>query len=127
MGMLIANTGMGNDLFTAFNKIVGQVRGGLAMAVVVSCASLAAITGSASTGIIVMSQIALKEMRRYKYSDVLSTGAIAASSTMGILIPPSLPMVLYGILTEQSVGKLFIAGILPGLLQAAVYLMLIYI
>jgi tripartite ATP-independent transporter DctM subunit len=127
MGMVIAETGIGADLYHTAHQWIGQLRGGLAMATTGACAMLAAIVGSGMTGIIVMANVALPEMRRFNYDDRLSTGAIAASSTMGVLIPPSLAFILYGILTEQSVGKLFMAGIIPGVLEAAFYMTTIYL
>jgi len=127
MGMIVGQSGIGADLYYTAHKLVGQFRGGLASATVVACALIAAITGNTTSGIIVMSKVALPEMRKYKYDEALSVGSIAASATMGILIPPSVAFVLYGILTEQSVGTLFIAGIVPGVLQAVFYIGVVYI
>ena len=122
MGLIIAETGIGKDLYHTAHQWIGQLRGGLAMATTGACAMLAAIVGSGMTGIIVMANVALPEMQKYEYDDRLSTGVIAASSTMGVLIPPSMPFIMYGILTENSVGKLFMAGVIPGLLEAVFYM-----
>jgi len=127
MGVVVANTGVGADLFHSAHKMIGQLRGGLAMATVVACAGLAAMTGTGMAATATMGKAALPEMRRYKYDERLASGSIAASSTIGILIPPSIGFILYGILTETSIGKLFMAGIIPGVLEAAFYMVAIYI
>jgi tripartite ATP-independent transporter DctM subunit len=127
MGSLAANTGISRSLYATTHKWVGQFRGGLAMATIAACAGFAAICGSSTATGAAMSQVALPEMQRFKYAPELATGCIAAGGSMGILIPPSMGFILYAILTEESVGKLFIAGIIPGLLEAAFYLVTIYI
>jgi tripartite ATP-independent transporter DctM subunit len=127
MGSIAANTGISRDLYTAAHSWVGQLRGGLAMATVSACAFFAAICGSSTATAAAMGKVALPEMERYKYAPELSTGCVAAGGTMGILIPPSLGFILYAILTEESVGKLFMAGILPGVLEAVFYIVTIYI
>lgn len=127
MGMVISETGIGKDLYYTAHQWIGQLRGGLAMATTAACAMLAAIVGSGMTGIIVMSQVALPEMRKFGYDDRLATGVIAASSTMGVLIPPSMAFIMYGILTEQSIGELFMAGLIPGILEAVMYIIAIYL
>lgn len=127
MGLIVSQTGIGTDLYYTAHKLVGQYRGGLASATVFACAILAAITGNGYAGIIVMSKVALPEMKKYGYDEALATGTLISSATMGILIPPSVAFVMYGILTEQPIGTLFIAGIIPGILQAGFYLAIIYI
>jgi C4-dicarboxylate transporter DctM subunit len=126
MGSIAANTGISRDLYTATHSWVGQLRGGLAMATVAACAGFAAICGSSTATGAAMGKVALPEMQRYNYDPKLATGCIAAGGTMGILIPPSLGFILYAILTEESVGQLFMAGILPGVLEAAFYIITIY-
>ena len=121
MGVIVGNTGVGEDLYNTTYKWIGQLRGGLASATVLACALFAAITGSSATGTVVMGKVALPEMRKYQYDDKLATGSIASAGTLGILIPPSMGFILYGILTEQSIGELFMAGILPGILLAALF------
>lgn len=116
MGVIVGNTSMGEDLYDAAYKWIGMMRGGLASATVLACAVFAAITGSSATGTVLMGKVALPQMRKYKYDDAIASGCIASAGTMGILIPPSMGLILYGLLTEQSVGKLFIAGFVPGLL-----------
>jgi len=116
MGVVVGNTSIGEDLYYAVYKWIGQLRGGLASATVLACAVFAAITGSSATGTVLMGKVALPQMRRYNYDDAIAGGCIVSAGTMGILIPPSMGLILYGLLTEQSVGKLFIAGILPGIL-----------
>ncbi|OGO20941.1 MAG: hypothetical protein A2144_14080 [Chloroflexi bacterium RBG_16_50_9] len=127
MGMVVSEAGIGAECYYTMNKWFGHMRGGLAIATTWACALFAAITGMSVSGIVVMSKIALPEMQRYNYDTGLSAGAIAASSTMGILIPPSIGFVIYGILTEISIGKLFMAGIIPGILEALFYMITIYI
>lgn len=127
MGNLIAVTGIGADLYNAANKWVGQVRGGLAMATTGACALLGAVTGASTAALITMSKIALPEMRKYKYDEPLATGCIACGGTLAYLIPPSVAFILYGIVTEVSIGKLFMAGILPGILLAALFMGAIYV
>ncbi|OGP54417.1 MAG: hypothetical protein A2Y65_09540 [Deltaproteobacteria bacterium RBG_13_52_11] len=127
MGYVISKTGIGSDLYYSAHKCIGQLRGGLASATVVACAFLSAISGTAWTGIIVFSKTALPEMRKYGYDDGLSTATISCSASMDILIPPSIAFVMYGILTEQSIGKLYVAGIIPGVIQALFYMATIYI
>lgn len=127
MGNIIFESGIGADLYNTTHKWLGQLRGGLALATTGACALFAAITGSSMTGVLVMAKVALPEMQKHKYDDRLSTGIIAAGSTMGVLIPPSMTFILYGILTEVSVGKLFMAGVIPGILQALFYMITIFL
>jgi len=108
-------------------KWLGQFRGGLAMATVGACAGFAAVSGSSLATAATMGTVALPEMKKYKYDMALATGCIAAGGTLGILIPPSVVLVIYGILTEQPIGKLFLAGFIPGVLEAVFYMVTIFI
>jgi tripartite ATP-independent transporter DctM subunit len=127
MGNLASISGMSRDLFQAAYAWFGHWRGGLASATIAACAGFAAVSGSSVASAVTMGRVALPEMRRYKYSTRLSTGCIAAGGTLGILIPPSTGFVIYAILTEESIGRLFLAGILPGLLLTALFMAAIYI
>jgi len=125
MGCFAFASGISKRLYDTAYAWVGHVRGGLIMATVIACAGFGAICGSSAATAATMGKIALPEMRRYKYDDTLSTGSVASAGTLGIMIPPSTIFLIYGILTEQSIGKLFIAGVLPGLLLA--FLMMIVV
>ena len=127
MGNIIAVTGIGANLFYTADKWVGQLRGGLAMATTGACAFLGAITGVSSVALVTMGKVALPEMRKRNYDDQMATGCIACAATLAFLIPPSVAFILYGILTEQSVGLLFMAGILPGILLSALFAVTIMI
>jgi C4-dicarboxylate transporter DctM subunit len=127
MGELAFASGLSVEAFDAGNKWIGHLPGGLAMATVAGCSAFAAVSGSSAATMATMATVALPEMRKRGYEPTLSTGALAAGGTLGILIPPSGCFVLYGIITEQSIGKLFIAGILPGLLLSALFILSIYI
>ena len=122
MGNLGSVSGMARDLYAAAYSWIGQMRGGLAHATILACAGFAAVSGSSVASAVTMGKVCLPEMRRYNYSHRLSTGVIAAGGTLGILIPPSTAFVIYGLLTEQSIGKLLLAGILPGILLAALFM-----
>jgi C4-dicarboxylate transporter DctM subunit len=116
MGQLAFHAGISGRLFHAAYKIMGHWRGGLAMATIGACAGFAAICGSTNATAATMASVALPEMKKYNYKPELATGVIAAGGSLGILIPPSVIFIVYGILTEQSIGKLFISGIIPGVL-----------
>ncbi|MBL0920151.1 MAG: TRAP transporter large permease [Hydrogenophaga sp.] len=115
MGNFVARAGLARELFQAANSFVGHKRGGLAMASVLASGGFSSICGSSIATAATMTRVAYPEMKRHGYKDYLSTGSIAAGGTLGILIPPSTIMVIYGIITETDIGKLFIAGILPGI------------
>jgi tripartite ATP-independent transporter DctM subunit len=123
MGNFAVVSGMSGDLFAAAYAWIGHRRGGLASATVLACAGFAALSGSSVASAITMGRVALPEMRRYRYDLRLATGVVAAGGTLGILIPPSTILVIYAILTEQSIGKLFLAGFLPGLLLTALFVL----
>jgi len=123
MGLLVERGGMARELYRAAYVFLGHRRGGLAMSTIVACGMFSAICGSSLATAATMSKVSMPEMRRYKYHDSLATASIAAGGTLGILIPPSVILVIYGLMTEQSVGKLFIAGVLPGLLGVLFYLL----
>src|SRR4030065_2010134 len=116
MGSFAFASGIGKRLFDAAYTVLGNLRGGLTMATVVACGFFAAICGSTSATAATIGKIALPEMKRYKYDDTLATGCLASAGTLGILIPPSTIFLVYGIMTEQSIGKLFVAGIIPGII-----------
>jgi tripartite ATP-independent transporter DctM subunit len=116
MGNLVTRAGMSQELFRAAYAFVGHLRGGLAMATVVACAGFGAICGSSIATAATMAKVAYPSMKALGYSDKLSTGSIAAGGTLGILIPPSTLMVIYGVMTETNIGKMFAAGLLPGIL-----------
>ena len=126
MGQFAAHAGLSRDIYHTVERWMGHQRGGLAMATIGACAGFAAISGSSVATAATMGTVALPEMKKYKYSEALATGTVAAGGTLGILIPPSATFVFYAILTEQSVGKLFIAGILPGIVLAALFMLTIY-
>ncbi|MEM8811033.1 MAG: TRAP transporter large permease [Pseudomonadota bacterium] len=122
MGLFVNKGGLSRELYQAAYVFLGHLRGGLAMATIVACAGFSAICGSSLATAATMSKVAMPQMRKYNYSDRLSTASIAAGGTLGILIPPSVILVIYGLLTETSIGKLFIAGIIPGILGILFYL-----
>ena len=125
MGQFATKAGMSRALFNAANVWMGHFRGGIAMAGVGACAGFGAICGSSLATAATMAQVALPEMRRYKYSGALATGSLAAGGTLGILIPPSVILVIYAILTEQNIAKMFIAAFIPGFLAALGYILAI--
>jgi C4-dicarboxylate transporter, DctM subunit len=127
MGEFATNAGMSRALFNAANTWLGHRRGGIAMAAVGGCAGFGSICGSSLATAATMAQVALPEMKRYRYSGALATASLACGGTLGILIPPSVILVIYAILTEQSIGKLFIAAILPACLAIAGYMITIAI
>jgi tripartite ATP-independent transporter DctM subunit len=127
MGQFATLSGMARDFYAAAYAWIGHWRGGLAGATIAACAGFSALSGSSVACAATIGQVALPEMRRYHYNNRLATGAVAAGGTLGILIPPSAGMVVYAILTEQSIGKLFLAGVLPGLLLTAMFLITIAI
>jgi len=121
MGYLASQSGLSASLFRAANVWLGHLRGGLAMATVVGCAGFGAICGSSLATSATMAAVALPEMKRYRYADTLATGSVAAGGTLGIMIPPSIIFVLYGIMTEQSIGKLLLAGVVPGIVETVLF------
>ena len=127
MGYFASTSGLSEALYRACYTWLGHRRGGLALATIGGCGAFAAICGSSLATAATMSQVALPEMKRYRYDDRLATGAVAAGGTIGILIPPSVILVLYGILTESNIGALFLAGILPGILTVLGFMLTISI
>jgi tripartite ATP-independent transporter DctM subunit len=119
MGNFVARAGLAHELYRAAYSFIGHVRGGLAHATVIACAGFGAICGSSIATAATMSKVAYPSMKKLGYADYLSTGVIAAGGTLGIMIPPSTILVIYGIVTETNIGKLFAAGVIPGLLCAA--------
>jgi C4-dicarboxylate transporter DctM subunit len=127
MGTIAFRIGMSTRLFNASHALFGKVRGGLAIATIMACAGFAAICGSTNATAAAMGTVSLPQMKRYKYDDSLATGCVAAAGSLGILIPPSALLIVFGVLTEESIGKLFIAGILPGILLAALFMLAVQI
>jgi C4-dicarboxylate transporter DctM subunit len=127
MGTLAYATGMSEDLYDSAHSVFGRLRGGLAMATVVASAGFAAICGASVASAATMGKVAYPEMRRYKYDPKLSTASIAVGGTIGILIPPSMIFIIYGIISEQSIGQLYMAGFIPGIFQTLVFIATIYI
>jgi len=127
MGMILSYSGLGQDLYRAVDSWVGHLRGGLAMATIGTAAIFSSISGSLNATTATVAKIALPEMERYKYKDSLSTASVAAGGTLGALIPPSVILILYGILTREPIGDLLIAGIIPGILQILLFLITIAI
>ena len=122
MGAFVSNSGMSRELFRAANGFLGHLRGGLGIATIAACGGFAAISGSSVATAATFSTVAYPEMRRYGYPQSFATGVIAAGGTLGAMLPPSTVLAVYGIITEQDIGKLFIAGILPGILAASMYI-----
>lgn len=122
MGNFVTRSGLSKELYRASYSFLGHFRGGLSMATVVACGGFSAICGSSLATAATMAKVSMPEMRKYKYSDALATASIAAGGTLGILIPPSVILVIYGLMTEQSIRELFAAGFIPGLLGVILYL-----
>ena len=127
MGNFVTRAGLSDELYTAAHAFLGHRRGGLAMATIVACGGFSAVCGSSLATAATMSKVALPPMRRFGYSDALATGSLAAGGTLGILIPPSVILIILGIMTQSDIGLLFIAGILPGLLGVLLYLVAVLI
>lgn len=126
MGMIIAESTMGQDLYACAYAFVGRFRGGLASATVVACGVLGAITGSTHIATMVMAKVAVPEMRKNNYDETFALGSVAAGAPLAILIPPSIGFIIYGILTENSIGKLFMSGFGVGIVQIVLYIILIW-
>lgn len=126
MGQIAFNGGIAKRLYDSAHKFIGHIPGGLAMATVGGSAAFGSVTGSLTATAATFSGVAIPEMDRYGYKRVISTGVVAAAGTLGCLIPPSVPLIVYGIITEQSIGKLFLASIIPGLIVAFFFIAIIY-
>lgn len=127
MGNIASISGMSRNLYDAAFAFIGHWRGGLAGATILGCGGFAALSGSSVASALTMGRVALPEMKRFKYDDRLATGAVAAGGTLGILIPPSTGFIVYAILTEESIGQLFMAGIFPGLLLMAFFVLTVVV
>jgi tripartite ATP-independent transporter DctM subunit len=127
MGAFVSVSGVSKELFKAANAFIGHLRGGLGVATVLACGGFAAICGSSVATAATFSTVAYPEMRRYGYPQSFSTGVIAAGGTLGAMLPPSTVLAVYAILTQQDIGKLFMAGVLPGLLAMAMYVFTIFV
>ncbi|MGM0939675.1 MAG: TRAP transporter large permease [Bacillota bacterium] len=127
MGMILSYTGLGKDLYKAVDSWVGHLRGGLAMATIGTAAIFSSISGSLNATTATVSKISLPEMEKFKYQPSLSTACVAAGGTLGILIPPSVILILYGIQTREAIGALLIAGIIPGVIQVIIFMIIIAI
>src|SRR6516164_5548719 len=125
MGAFVTNSGMSRELFRAANGFLGHRRGGLGVATIAACAGFAAISGSSVATAATFSTVAYPEMRHYGYPQSFAAGVIAAGGTLGAMLPPSTVLAVYGIITEQDIGKLFMAGIIPGLLAMSMYMITI--
>mgnify|MGYP001035356892 CR=1 FL=1 len=127
MGFFAYHAGIGNKLYHFAYKAIGHLKGGLAMASVAACAIFGAVSGSSPATAATIGSIAVPEMRKYDYSKSLATASVASGGGLGIIIPPSVPFVIYGITTEQSISRLFIAGIIPGILLTLMYIAVIWL
>jgi len=127
MGEITFYSGVSERLYNAAYKWVGQIRGGVAMATVMACAGFAAICGSNTATAATMSTVALPEMKKYRYNPILSTGAVASGSTLGVVIPPSVVLIVVGLYTGQSIGRLFFGGVIPGLVLTGLFIFTIYV
>ncbi len=127
MGQVAFNAGIAKRLFNASYKFIGHIPGGLAMATVAGATAFKAICGSSAATAATFASVAVPEMDRYGYDKKLSTGIVATVGTLGVLIPPSVTLIVFGIITEQSIGKLFLAGIIPGLIIAFFFIVIIYV
>jgi len=127
MGQMAHHSGMSGRLFHAAYRFLGTLPGGLAVATIGACAGFSAICGSTSATAATMAAVALPEMKKYNYDPALATGVVAAGGSLGILIPPSTIFIVYGIMTEQSVGKLFLAGVMPGILMTLLFIVTVFI
>ncbi|CAB1081858.1 TRAP dicarboxylate transporter, DctM subunit, unknown substrate 3 [Olavius algarvensis Delta 1 endosymbiont] len=127
MGQLAFNSGISGRLYDTAYKFLGSTRGGLAMATVSACTAFGAVCGSSPATAATMATVGLPEMKRYKYDDELATGSVASGGGLGMIMPPSVVLIVYGILTEESIGKLFVAGILPALLITLLFIAAIYL
>jgi tripartite ATP-independent transporter DctM subunit len=126
-GFLIARTGVATELFSVGNKWLGRLPGGLAMATTAAVGLFSAVSGSSTACVATMSATCYPEMKRHRYQDSLATGCIAAGGGIDLMIPPSLGFVIFGIMSEESIGKLFIAGIIPGIIQVLSFFLVIYL
>jgi tripartite ATP-independent transporter DctM subunit len=127
MGQLAFNSGISRRLYDTGYKFLGSTRGGLAMATVSACTAFGAVCGSSPATAATMATVGLPEMKRYKYADELATGSVASGGGLGMIMPPSIVLIVYGILTEQSIGELFVAGIIPAILVTILFILSIYI
>jgi len=127
MGSLAYHSGLSHDLYYGAHKCVGDLPGGLAIATILGCCGFAAVCGSTLATAATMGMVALPEMKKYNYSPALATGTVSAGGSLGVLIPPSSIFIIYGILTEQSIGRLFISGVLPGILLASLFIAVIFV
>lgn len=127
MGMILSSSGFGQDLYRAVDAWIGRLRGGLAMTTIGTSALFSCISGSVNATTATMARIALPEMKKYNYDPGLSTACVAAGGTLGILIPPSVILILYGVLTMETVGSLLIAGIVPGVVQILLFMATVYL
>ena len=127
MGQFATHGGLSRALFRFVTAFIGHYKGGVALASIGACAGFGAICGSSLATAATMGQVALPELKRYNYAGSLATGALAAGGTLGIMIPPSVPLVVYAILTQESIGKLFVAAVIPGLIAVIGYMVVIKI